>query len=189
MGCSMPGFPVLHHLPKYAQTHVHWVGDAIQPLILCRPLLLPLSIFPSIRVFSKESAVLGREWDHYDQLTGKRLVYYWKHVQNQHFVTNYLQLNNNRICFYTLLYMHVIYTPRKHVHEGLQARRLWRLARNIFLPLWKNFASLEQHFHIIRQLKNVKIMTLVGNATKKWTGYIKWICSHIFFLFLPYGLF
>ena len=28
MGCCMPGFPVLHHL---AQTHVHWVGDAIQP--------------------------------------------------------------------------------------------------------------------------------------------------------------
>jgi len=29
--CSMPGFPVLHHLPEFAQTHVHWVGDAIQP--------------------------------------------------------------------------------------------------------------------------------------------------------------
>ena len=27
--CSMPGFPVLHHLPKFAQTHVHRVGDAI----------------------------------------------------------------------------------------------------------------------------------------------------------------
>ena len=31
MGCSTPGFPVLHHLPEFAQTHVHWVGDAIQP--------------------------------------------------------------------------------------------------------------------------------------------------------------
>ena len=29
--CSTPGFPVLHHLPKFAQTHAHWVGDAIQP--------------------------------------------------------------------------------------------------------------------------------------------------------------
>ena len=29
--CSMPGFPVLHHFPEFAQTHVHWVGDAIQP--------------------------------------------------------------------------------------------------------------------------------------------------------------
>ena len=31
MDCSMPGFPVLHHLPLLAQTHVHRVGDAIQP--------------------------------------------------------------------------------------------------------------------------------------------------------------
>ena len=31
MDCSMSGFPVLHHLPELAQTHVHWVGDAIQP--------------------------------------------------------------------------------------------------------------------------------------------------------------
>ena len=28
---STPSFPVLHHLPQLAQTHVHWVGDAIQP--------------------------------------------------------------------------------------------------------------------------------------------------------------
>ena len=31
MYCSMPGFLVLHHLPELAQTHVHWVGDTIQP--------------------------------------------------------------------------------------------------------------------------------------------------------------
>ena len=31
MNYSMPGFPVLHYLPEVAQTHVHWVGDAIQP--------------------------------------------------------------------------------------------------------------------------------------------------------------
>ena len=29
--CGMPGFPVHHQLPEPAQTHVHWVGDAIQP--------------------------------------------------------------------------------------------------------------------------------------------------------------
>ena len=27
MDCSMPGFPVLHHLPKFAQPHAHWVSD------------------------------------------------------------------------------------------------------------------------------------------------------------------
>ena len=31
MDCSTPGFSVIHHLPQLAQTHVHWVGDAIQP--------------------------------------------------------------------------------------------------------------------------------------------------------------
>ena len=33
MDCSMPGFPDLHHLTEFAQTHIHWVGDAIQPSI------------------------------------------------------------------------------------------------------------------------------------------------------------
>ena len=31
MGCSMPGLPVHHQFPQFTQTHVHWVGDAIQP--------------------------------------------------------------------------------------------------------------------------------------------------------------
>ena len=55
--CSMPGIPVLHQLPELTQTHAHWVGDAIQPLTLCCSLLLPPSIFPSIRVFSSESVI------------------------------------------------------------------------------------------------------------------------------------
>ena len=29
--CSMPVFPALYYLPEFAQIHVHWVGDAIQP--------------------------------------------------------------------------------------------------------------------------------------------------------------
>ena len=31
MYCSMLGFPVHHQLPEFTQSHVHWVGDAIQP--------------------------------------------------------------------------------------------------------------------------------------------------------------
>ena len=31
LDCSMPGFSVLYHLPEFAQTHVHWTNDAIQP--------------------------------------------------------------------------------------------------------------------------------------------------------------
>ena len=62
MDCSMPGFPVHHQLPGLTQTHIHWVGDVIQPSHPLCPLLLPPSIFsPSIRVFSKES-VLPIRW-------------------------------------------------------------------------------------------------------------------------------
>ena len=31
MDCSTPGLPVHHQLPEFTQTHVYWVGDAIQP--------------------------------------------------------------------------------------------------------------------------------------------------------------
>ena len=61
MDCSTPSFPVHYQLPELAQTHVHWVSDAIQPLILCGPFLLLPSIFSSVRVFSKES-VLHIRW-------------------------------------------------------------------------------------------------------------------------------
>ena len=55
--CSMPGFPVPHHLPKFAQIHIFCISDAIQPSHpLSSPSPLP-SIFPSVRVFSNESAV------------------------------------------------------------------------------------------------------------------------------------
>ena len=56
MDCSMLDFPVLHCLLKFAQTHVHSVGDAIQPSHPCCLLLLMLSDFPSKRLFSNELA-------------------------------------------------------------------------------------------------------------------------------------
>ena len=66
MDCSTPGFPVHHQLPEPTQTHVHHIGDAIQP---SHPLPFPFSfslpsIFPSIRVFSNESALCTR-WPKY----------------------------------------------------------------------------------------------------------------------------
>ena len=64
MDCSMPGLPVCHQSPEFIQTHVHWVSDAPNHLILCCPLLLPPSIFPSIMLFSNES-VLHIRWPKY----------------------------------------------------------------------------------------------------------------------------
>ena len=55
-------------IPRVSQTHVHWVRDAIQPSHPLSSLLLPPSIFPSIRVFSSESATHIR-WPKYWSFT------------------------------------------------------------------------------------------------------------------------
>ena len=57
MNCSMPGLPVHHQLPEFIQTHVHQVGDAIQPSHPLCPLLLVSPIPPIIGVFSNESTL------------------------------------------------------------------------------------------------------------------------------------
>ena len=64
MNCSTPGLPVHHQLLEFTQTHVHWVGNAIQP---SHPLLSPSPPTPSpssIRVFSSES-ILRMRWPKY----------------------------------------------------------------------------------------------------------------------------
>ena len=51
MYCCTPGFPVLHYLPEFAQTRVHWVSDAIQlshPLSLPSPSALNLSQYQGL---------------------------------------------------------------------------------------------------------------------------------------------
>ena len=65
MDCTLD-FHVLHYLLEFAQTHVHWVDDAIQPSypLLSWPLLLLPSIFPGIRVFSNNLALCIR-WPKY----------------------------------------------------------------------------------------------------------------------------
>ena len=64
MDCSTPGFPVLH----YSQSLLKLMSvDSVTPSshrILCHPLLLPPSIFPSIRVFFNESSLCMR-WPKY----------------------------------------------------------------------------------------------------------------------------
>ena len=64
MDCSIPGSPVLHCLPEFAQTHVHWVCDAILPSWLLSPPPPAALNHSSIRVFSNESALCIR-WPKY----------------------------------------------------------------------------------------------------------------------------
>ena len=58
MEWSMPGFPVLHHLPDLAQTHVLWVSDAIK-------LPHPLSILLLLPSVSSNESVLHIRWSNY----------------------------------------------------------------------------------------------------------------------------
>ena len=64
MDCNRPGFPVLYNLLEFAQAHVHWGDDAIQPSHICRHLLLLSLIFLSIKVFSNEPTLHIR-WPKY----------------------------------------------------------------------------------------------------------------------------
>ena len=63
MECSTPGLPVHHQLPEFTRTHIHQVGDAIQPSHHQSLLLLP-PIPLSIRVFLNESTLRMR-WPKY----------------------------------------------------------------------------------------------------------------------------
>ena len=64
--CSTPGFPAHHQLPEFTQTHVHWVGDVIQP---SHPLVVPFSSclqsfpasgsFPMSQFFSSGGQSIG----------------------------------------------------------------------------------------------------------------------------------
>ena len=62
--CSTPGFPVLHQLPELAQTHVHWVGDVIQPSHPLSSPSPPAFNLSQHQVFSNES-VLHIRWPKY----------------------------------------------------------------------------------------------------------------------------
>ena len=64
MDCSTPGFPVHHQLPELAQTHVHWVSDAIQPSHPLSSPSPPAFNLPQLQGLSKESVLCIRwpEW-------------------------------------------------------------------------------------------------------------------------------
>ena len=64
MDCSMPGFSVRHYLSEFAQTHMHWVSDAIQPshpvtLFFCLQPFPASGSFPTNRLFSSGGQSIG----------------------------------------------------------------------------------------------------------------------------------
>ena len=71
MNCNTPGFPVLHYLPEFAQTQVHWVSDALQssrPLLPVCPLAFNLSqdqgLFQWVSSLHQVAKVLQLQFQH-----------------------------------------------------------------------------------------------------------------------------
>ena len=114
MDCSTPGFPVLHYLSEFAQTHV----ESMMPfnhLILCHPLLLLPSIFSSIRVFSNESALQIRK------------PKYWSFSFSISPSNEYLRLISFRIdCFNLLAAQGTLKSLLQH--HSSKASSLWQSA-------------------------------------------------------------
>ena len=82
--CSMPGFPVLHHLPEFAQTHVCWVSDAISTII---PSVTPFSShlqsfpvsesFPVSWLFASGSPILELQHQSFQWIFRADFLYDW----------------------------------------------------------------------------------------------------------------
>ncbi|XDA87905.1 hypothetical protein R6Z07F_017587 [Ovis aries] len=63
MVCSMPGLPVHDQFPELAQTHVHRVGDAIQPSCpLSTPLPPDFNLYQLQGLFQEEESALHTMW-------------------------------------------------------------------------------------------------------------------------------
>ena len=87
--CSMPGFLVHHQLPEFAQAHVHWVGDAIQPshpLLFPSPTALNLSqcLFRGVSSSHQVAKVLELQLQSFQQVGRKQHCIYnppsWLHI-------------------------------------------------------------------------------------------------------------
>ena len=132
MDCSTPGFPVLHYLLEFAQTHVHWVNDAIQPsnpLSPPSPPVLNLSqrqgLFPlcirwpkywnfsfSISLSSEYSGLISFRIDWFDLLAVQGTL---KSLLQLHLKTSTLRPS----AFFTLTYTYCVNMYRMIVYVAI----------------------------------------------------------------------
>ena len=152
MNCSTPGLPVHHQLPEFTQTHVHPVGDAIQPLILCRPLFLLPSILPSIRVFSNESTLCMR-WPKY-----------WNFSISPS--NEYSGLSSFRIDWFDLL---AVQETLKSLlqHHSLKALILW-LSAFFIVQLSHPYLTTGKTIALTRRTFAGKVMSLLFNTLSRF---------------------
>ena len=111
MDCTVPGFPALHCLPKFAQTHILWVSDAIQP----SHSLLPSS--PALSLSQHQSLF---QWIGSSHQVAKGLKLLFQHQSFQWL----FKVDSFRIDCFDLLTVHRILKSFLQ-HCSLKASSLW----------------------------------------------------------------
>ena len=164
MGCSMPGFPVHHQLLELIQTHLHRVSDAIQSL------LLPPSIFPSIRVCSNES-VHHIRWPKYWSFSFRIIP-----------SKEYPGLTSFRV---DLLDLHAVQGTLKNLlqHHSSKASILWHSAffivqlSNPYMTTGKTIALTRQTFvgKVMSLLFNTLSMLVIAFLPRSKSLLISWL--------------
>ena len=138
---------------EFPQTHVHRVSDAINHLILCHPLLIPRSVFPSIRVFSIE-LVLHIRWPKY-----------WSFIFNISTSNEYSGLISFRIDWLDLLALQGTLKSLFQYHSS-KASILWCSAFFI-VQLSHPYMTTGKTIALTRQTFVGKVMSLLFNMLSR----------------------
>ena len=153
MNCSTPGFPVFQYLPEFAQVYFHWASDAIQPSYpLSSPILLP-SIFPSIRVFSSDSAfpIRGpKEWSFSFSISPSN---------------EYSRLISFRIDWFDLLEIKRTFKGLLQ-HHGLKAPIIW-CSTFFMVQLSYLYTTTGKNIALIIRIFVIKVMPLLFNMLSR----------------------
>ena len=153
MNCNTPGFPVLHCLPEFAQTHVHWVSDAIQ---LSHPLSPPSPLI--LNLFQHQG------------------LFQWLGSSNQ--VAKVLELQLQHQCFqwiFTIdfLYGWLVWSPccPRHSQESSLALQFKSINFSVLSFLYSpTLTSIHDHWKTIALTKQIfvgKVMSLLLNMLSR----------------------
>ena len=165
MNCSTPGLPVHHQLLQLAQTHVYWVGDAIQPshpLVSPSPPALNLS---QHQVFSRES-VLHIRWPKY-----------WTFSFSISPSNEYSELISFRMDWLDLL---AVQGTLKSLlqHHSSKASILWHSA-SFIVQFSHPSMTTGKTIALTRRTFIGKVMSLLFNMLSKWVIAFLPRCKHL----------
>ena len=153
MDCSMPGCPVLRHLPGFAQMHVHWVSDAIQPSHPLPPSSFHVNLSQHWGLFHKSALCIW--WPKY-----------WSFSFGISPSNEYLGLISFRIDWFDFLAVQGIFKSLLQ-HHNLKASVLWH---SIFFMAQLSHPYLTTGKTIALTIQNFvgKVMSLLFNMLSRF---------------------